>query len=91
VSITAGVRRIVGESFTYVYGYGDLGARAKTEADACQAQEAQPWLPAAADARRSLEDQLLTKQRHAAIEPIVLRYGGALWSRRAHDTGHPAG
>jgi NAD dependent epimerase/dehydratase family len=42
-SIAASVRRIVGESFTSVYGFGDLGATAKTEADAFEAQQAQPW------------------------------------------------
>jgi 2-alkyl-3-oxoalkanoate reductase len=74
-SMAAGVRRIVGESFTFVYGFGDLGATAKTEADAFQAQQAQPWRQAAVDALRSLEHQLLAAQHQGAIEAIVLRYG----------------
>jgi nucleoside-diphosphate-sugar epimerase len=74
-SMAAGVRRIVGESFISVYGFGNLGATAKTEADPFEVQQAQPWRQAAVDALRSLEHQLLAAQHQGALEAIVLRYG----------------
>jgi nucleoside-diphosphate-sugar epimerase len=74
-SVAAGVQRIVGESFIYVYGYGDHGPVPKTEGDPPVAHSSDPGLQAVARALRSLERQLVTAAEQGQIEAIVPRFG----------------
>jgi nucleoside-diphosphate-sugar epimerase len=74
-AIAAGVRRIVGESFSAVYGYGDLGERPRDEDDLPPIRESDAGARAVVEALRSLEDQLLAANAQGAIESVVLRYG----------------
>ena len=74
-AIAAGAQRIVGESFSGVYGYGDLGERPRDENDLPLVREADAGARAVVEALRSLEDQLLAANAQGAIEAIVLRYG----------------
>lgn len=71
----AGVRRIVGESMIFAYGFGDHGPTFKTEADAVKPHESKAWLQEIVDGLRSLEDQLLAANAQGQIEAIPLRYG----------------
>jgi nucleoside-diphosphate-sugar epimerase len=74
-AVAAGARRIVGESFSAVYGYGDLGARPRDEGDLPPVRETDAGARAVVEALRSLEDQLLAADAQGAIEAVVLRYG----------------
>src|SRR5262249_12402315 len=74
-AIAAGVRRIVGESFIYVYGYGDLGTSMLTEDELPPIRKPNAGLQAVVEALRSLEEQLVNANRQGLIEAIVLRYG----------------
>jgi nucleoside-diphosphate-sugar epimerase len=74
-AVAAGARRIVGESFSAAYGYGDLGERPRDEDDLPPVREADTGLRAVVEALRSLEDQLLAANAQGTIEAIVLRYG----------------
>jgi nucleoside-diphosphate-sugar epimerase len=74
-AIGAGARRIVGESFSAIYGYGDLGAQPRGEDDLPLVREADAGARAVIEALRSLEDQLLAANAQGVIEAIVLRYG----------------
>src|SRR5262245_11467221 len=74
-AVAAGAWRIVGESFSAVYGYGDLGDRPRDEDDLPPVREADPGARAVVEALRSLEDQLLAANAQGAIEAVVLRYG----------------
>lgn len=74
-AIAAGARRIVGESFSAVYGYGDLGERPRDEDDLPPVRETDDGARAVIEALRSLEDQLLAANAQGAIEAVVLRYG----------------
>jgi 2-alkyl-3-oxoalkanoate reductase len=58
-AVAAGAQRIVGESFTAVYGYGDLGARPRDEDDLPSVRETDAGARAVVEALRSLENQLL--------------------------------
>ena len=75
-AIAAGVRRMVGESFISVYGYGNHAGGMRTEADAFPAQESDSGLQEVVDALRSLEHQLLAANQQGLIEAIPWR----LWS-----------
>jgi nucleoside-diphosphate-sugar epimerase len=68
-------RRIVGESFVSVYGYGDLGAQPRTEDDLPPLHEKDTDLRSIVEALRSLEQQLLSAGEQGLIEAVVLRYG----------------
>jgi 2-alkyl-3-oxoalkanoate reductase len=74
-AIAAGAQRIVGESFSAVYGYGDLGERPRDEDNLPTVRETDAGASAVVEALRSLEDQLLAANAQGAIEAIVLRYG----------------
>jgi nucleoside-diphosphate-sugar epimerase len=74
-AIAAGARRIVGESFIYVYGYGDHGTRLLAEDDLPPIRERNAGLRATVEALRSLEQQLLDADHQGLIETVVLRYG----------------
>src|SRR5262249_32338057 len=74
-AIAAGARRLVGESFVAVYGYGDLGARPLAEDELRPVSDLEPGLRAVVDALRSLEQQLLRANEQQQIETVVLRYG----------------
>jgi nucleoside-diphosphate-sugar epimerase len=74
-SIAAGVKRIIAESMVFAYGFGDHGAKAKTEQDLLQPRESESSLQQIVDALRSLEVQLLTANEQRLIESVVLRYG----------------
>ena len=74
-AIAAGVRRMVGESFISVYGYGNQAGGMRTEADALPAPESDSGLQEVVDALRSLEHQLLAANQQGLIEAIPLRYG----------------
>jgi len=75
-AIAAGVQRIVGESFTTVYGYGNQGVQAWAEEDGLPPiRETDARLRATVEALRSLEAQLLSANQQGRIEAIVLRYG----------------
>jgi nucleoside-diphosphate-sugar epimerase len=74
-AIAAGAQRIVGESFSAIYGYGDRGERPLGEDAPASQPEADPELQAVVEALRSLEHQLLEANRQGQIEAIVLRYG----------------
>jgi 2-alkyl-3-oxoalkanoate reductase len=74
-AIAAGAQRIIGESFTGIYGFQDRGDRPLDEDAAPDQTERDPGLRAAIEALRSLEDQLLEANRSGKIEAIVLRYG----------------
>ena len=74
-AISAGAQRIVGESFTAIYGYHDRGDRPLGEDAAPDQPERDPGLRAVIEALRSLEDQLLEASRSGKIEAVVLRYG----------------
>ena len=74
-AIAAGARRIVGESFIYVYGYGDLGTSMLTEDELPPIRKPNAALQATVEALRSLEEQLVNANRQGLIEAIVLRYG----------------
>src|SRR5262245_20828714 len=74
-AIAAGAQRIIGESFSAIYGYSDRGERPLGEDAALNQPEADPGLRAVVEALRSLESQLLEANRSGQIEAIVLRYG----------------
>jgi nucleoside-diphosphate-sugar epimerase len=74
-AIAAGARRLVGESFVTVYGYGDLGVRPRTEEELAPVGDLNPGLRAVVDALRALEQQLLRANDQQHIETVVLRYG----------------
>ena len=74
-AIAAGAQRIVGESFIYVYGYGDLGTSVLTEDELSPIRKPNAGLQATVEALRSLEEQLVNANRQGLIEAIVLRYG----------------
>ena len=74
-AIAVGAQRIVGESFSAIYGYSDRGDQPLSEDAAPGQPEADPGLRAVVEALRSLEDQLLDANRSGRIEAIVLRYG----------------
>jgi nucleoside-diphosphate-sugar epimerase len=74
-AIAVGAQRIVGESFSAIYGYHDRGDRPLGEDAAPPLPERDPGLRAVIEALRSLEDQLLEANRSGKIEAIVLRYG----------------
>jgi nucleoside-diphosphate-sugar epimerase len=74
-AIAARAQRIVGESFSAVYGYGDLGERPRDEDDLPPVREADAGARAAIEALRSLEEQLLAANARGEIEAVVLRYG----------------
>ncbi len=74
-AIAADVRRIIGESMIFAYGFGDHGSEALKEKDALQPREASPSLQEITDSIRSMEDQLLAANARGAIEAIPLRYG----------------
>jgi nucleoside-diphosphate-sugar epimerase len=74
-AIAAGVQRIVGESFSAIYGYSDRGDQPLSEDAVPDQPEADPGLRAVVEALRSLESQLLDANRSGQIEAIVLRYG----------------
>jgi nucleoside-diphosphate-sugar epimerase len=74
-AVAAGARRIVGESFTAVYGYGDLGVRPRGEDDLPPVRETDAGMRAVVEALRSLEEQLVAADAQGTIEAVVLRYG----------------
>ncbi len=74
-AITAGTKRIVGESMIFAYGFGDHGEGFKTEADTLQPRDMNSELQEIVEAIRSLEDQLLATDKERLIEAVVLRYG----------------
>lgn len=74
-AIATGAQRIVGESFSAIYGYHDRGDWPLGEDAAPALPERDPGLRAVIEALRSLEDQLLEANRSGKIEAIVLRYG----------------
>ena len=74
-AIAAGARRVVAESFSAVYGYGDYGERPLDEADLPPIRESDAGARAVIEALRSLEDQLLEANAHGLIEAVILRYG----------------
>jgi nucleoside-diphosphate-sugar epimerase len=74
-AIAAGATRLVGESFTMVYGYGDLGARPLAEDELPPLPDRDTGLRAGVDALRSLEQQLQRASEQQQIETVVLRYG----------------
>lgn len=74
-AISAGAKRLVGESFVTVYGYGDLGARPRDEDELPPIADLDPGLRAVVEALRSLEQQLVRANEQHRIETVVLRYG----------------
>ena len=74
-SIAVGAKRIVAESMVFAYGFGDHGARAKTEDDVLQQRESESSLQEVVDPLRSLETQLRNASEQRLIESVVLRYG----------------
>ncbi len=75
-AIAAGAQRIVGESFTTVYGYGNHGTQTWSEEDGLPPiRETHAGLRPTVEALRSLEAQLLSANQQGRIEAIVLRYG----------------
>ncbi len=74
-AIAAGTKRIVGESMTFAYGFGDHGEAVKTEDDTLQPREMNSKLQEIVDATRSLEEQLLASDEQGLIDVIILRYG----------------
>ena len=73
-AIAAKAKRILGESFIGVYGYGG-GESPNIETDPLREGERWPWLQKIVNALRSLEDQLFLANRQGLIEAIPLRYG----------------
>lgn len=71
----AGVRRIVAESFIYVYGYEDRGETLLTEDDPLGASAAPAGLGPTVEALRSLEAQLLAANAEGGFETLALRFG----------------
>jgi len=71
----AGVRRVVGESVVFAYGFGDLGEIPLEESHPPAPPAKDPALLRISGAARSLEDQILEASRRGAVEGIVLRYG----------------
>lgn len=71
----ASVKRVVAESMTFAYGFGDHGGDVKTEQDPLQTKEAAGWLQEIVDSLRSLENQLLAAHTKGGIEAISLRFG----------------
>jgi nucleoside-diphosphate-sugar epimerase len=80
----AGVRRLVGESVIFAYGFGDLGARPLLESDLPPLGAAPEGVRAMVEATRSLEDQILEANQRGQLEGIVLRFG-MLYGPRASD------
>ncbi|HEU5098650.1 MAG TPA: NAD(P)-dependent oxidoreductase [Roseiflexaceae bacterium] len=74
-AIAAGAKRLVGESFVTVYGYGDLGVRPRAEDELPPLPDLDPSLRAVVEALRSLEQQLQHANQQQQIETIILRYG----------------
>src|SRR5918912_1532348 len=74
-AIAAGVQRVVAESYAYVYGYGDHGARPLTEADPPPTRDAVRAFQPVDDALRALEAQMLAANQQGQLEAVVLRYG----------------
>jgi len=74
-AIAAGVKRIVGESFMTVYGYGKRDGEWRTEADPLPEQTANGGIEEVVTALRSLEQQFLAANQQGLIEAIPLRYG----------------
>ena len=74
-SIAAGVKRIVAESMTFAYGFGDHGSVPVRESEFAPTREPYAWMNEIVDSLRSLEDRLLTANAQGLIEAIPLRYG----------------
>jgi nucleoside-diphosphate-sugar epimerase len=74
-ALAAGAKRIVVESFAFVYGLGDHGTRPLSEDEQLEPKGQLGGALAAVDALQSLERQILQASHRGAIEGVVLRYG----------------
>jgi len=75
-SVAAGARRLIAESFVYVYGFGDHGTTAKTEDGPFLGPHRSRGIQEGVDAMRALERQVLDANARGEIEGVILRYGG---------------
>jgi len=75
-AIAVGTRRLVVESMTFIYGYGDMGPIWLDEETRPAKSVPKGWLRPSIDALVDMEAQVMESSRRGSIEGIVLRFGG---------------